>query len=114
MGSELELGRLDLVSKISDLQLRLTSSATVAPSAEDDIAQIQDKLTECRLSPSSNDRPWFTRGSPFILILKLRIETGLKPEDQDAVVEALSTQLRIAKVPIHALCILLQLSDTKT
>ena len=98
MSTGIDLGHLDLESESCDLQLQLSGSAKVAPSAEDEIDELQRRLTVCRLNPDSTCRPWISRGSSFRLILNLQVETELKRGDQITLIETLSTQLRVAKV----------------
>ena len=101
---ELDLGRLDLESKISGLQLKLSSSAKFAPSAEDAIDELRSRLTACQPTLRLNCRPWIRGGNAFKLVLSLQLEAVMKRNDQGQdLIEALSAQLRVAKVPFHAI-----------
>ena len=98
MSGELDLGNLALELKHSGLELHLSSKAKFTASVEDDIDELQRRLTHCLLDSDSNCRPWFSRGSSFKLVLDLRIETVMERQDQNALIEVLSAQLRVAKV----------------
>ena len=96
--ARLDLGSADIESKTSGLRLHLSSSANFAPSAEDDVDQLQKKLTACQLNKDSSILPWVSRGHSFKLVIALKFKHGLRLYDQDALLEHLNTQLQSAKV----------------
>jgi len=93
----LDLGRLDLVSTTSGLQLQLESLAQFAPFAEDD-DNAERSLTAQLLTADRRDRPWICRASNFRLVLGLRIADDLHVADRDALMNELAISLREANV----------------
>ena len=100
---DLDLGQLDLQPAASDVQLKLTSSAIFAPSAEDEFDALRARLTACKLDTGSASWPWVLRGTSFRLTISLRVETVLSEHAQSELVEILSAQLASAKVTSYGI-----------
>ena len=94
---DLALGSLEVESKIHGLQLQCSSSARVAPSAEDDLDRLRRRLTQWSLNAHSDDHVWFERGPDYHLRILLRFD-DVPGVDEDAVVEEVSSLLKEAKV----------------
>lgn len=92
--SSIDLGRLDLVSTTSGLQLQLSSLAQFAASVE---GSAHKALTLQALDADFRERPWIHRASNFRVVLGLRLAETLQGAVQGNVVENLTNSLREAK-----------------
>jgi len=101
-----DLGRLDLVSTTTDLQLQVSSQAEFAPYARDGCRTNQILRTEV-LNHDLRSRPWVYGASNYRLVLELRIEDGLsvcsRHEMADAVAAAVSDGEVIRTTKFHPL-----------
>ena len=97
MAARVHLGHLSIESKSTDLELVLSSSATYTASEEDDIEEIQNRLTASQLS-DHKQYPWFQSSGSILLRISLQVEGGLSAVEHDFVIETFSTQLRTALV----------------
>ena len=95
---DIDLGSLALESKATDARLHLSSVARFLASEKDDIAALEERLTSSCDGLSGLTRPWTVRGHDFRLELMLRIDIGIEPGNQHALVEVLSSRLMDAKV----------------
>ena len=88
-----DLGRLDLVSTTSGLQLQVSSQAHFAPSASGRCKAKQNLSTDV-LNTDLGIRPWVYGASNYRLVLELSVEDGLivcsRHEMADAVTAAVS------------------------
>ena len=93
------LGSVRLYSKTSDLQLDLSTSIKITPSAEDESDRLERGLTSSIL-PSSREanKGWVTRGANYRFVLELDlIEQSLQAES-DALIKSITARLRGAEV----------------
>jgi hypothetical protein len=97
MAAGVHLGHLSIESKNTGLELVLSSSARYTASDEDDIEEIQSRLTASQLS-DDKQYPWFQSGGSILLRISLQIEGRPSAAERDFVIETFSTQLRTALV----------------
>ena len=95
---DVDLGSLELESKSSGLQLQLRTLARFAPSPEDDVDALRQRLIHEQLNTDSVDRVWIERGHKYRLELSLHLELGLDEKETHTVMETLVNRLRAAKV----------------
>ena len=96
---DIDLGSLEMKSKASGLRLRMTSEATFAASAKDDVDALCEGLTSPELNNSLN-RPWIICDKTFKLEIALHLEHEPTPASRDDLVNILSERLRLSKVTI--------------
>lgn len=98
--AELDLGGLEIKSKASDVQLRLSSHAAFAPSAEDDVAALLERLTCSERNNNSITRPWITCDNTFQLQLSLSLGPVLSGAAREELIDVLAERLRTTKVTL--------------
>ena len=97
MAAGVHLGHLCIESKTTGLELLLSSSARCTASEEDDIEELQKRLTGNPLN-DHKQRPWFESSSIVSLRISLQIDAGLPAAEHDGVIETFSTQQQTALV----------------
>ncbi|TKA45106.1 hypothetical protein B0A55_12951, partial [Friedmanniomyces simplex] len=92
--ASMDLGRLDLVSTTSGLQLELSSLAQFNTSMED----VPDERLAIELPDESRQEIlWIKRANNFRLVLGLRLGNAFDVETKKQVLESLATGIRDAK-----------------
>ncbi|KAK5127470.1 hypothetical protein LTR85_006809 [Meristemomyces frigidus] len=94
--SSVDLGRFDLVSTTSGLQLQLSSLAQFATSVEDD--HDPESLTAQILIAARRQRPWIHRASGFRLVLGLRMAGDIEEAVSGETVERLTASIQKAQL----------------
>lgn len=95
---EVDLGHTTLECRDAGISVKLMSSAHFAPSEEDDVDQLRQKLTSANLTETAREKVWLRRDSSFSFILMIRFDAPSIAFDADETAQILSEQLRVAKV----------------
>ena len=93
----IDLGRLDLVSTTSDLQVQVQSSAQFALSAED-AGEIESKLTTGAPYMSLGSRPWIYSTHNYRFVLGIKIEDEPTACSQHKITDAVAAAIGEAPV----------------
>lgn len=91
------LGHAEVQVHESDISVKLTSSATFAPSEEDDIDYLH-RMLKASIFERNTEALWIRRGHGFKLILSLDLNPLSNAADRAQVISVLTERIQASKV----------------